>query len=92
VHHEFLHQEQTANYCYYLEVLKHLREYVRRKRPQLWRKNFWFLHHDNVPAHASLLIRDLVWEIRKSHLELGQVSRVLKKDSYVRVSQKVTNQ
>jgi hypothetical protein len=35
VHHEFLRQGQTVNRWYYLEVLKHLRENVRRKRPQL---------------------------------------------------------
>jgi hypothetical protein len=58
VHHELLHQGQTVNVWYYLEVLKRLRENVRRKRPQLWRNNSWFLHHDNAPAHASLLIRD----------------------------------
>jgi histone-lysine N-methyltransferase SETMAR len=60
VHHEFLHQGQTVNRWYYLEVLKRLRENVRRKKPQLWRNNSWFLHHDNAPAHVSLLIRDFL--------------------------------
>jgi hypothetical protein len=46
-----LRSEQTVNHWYYLEVLKCLRENVRRKRPLLWRNNSWFLHHDNVPAH-----------------------------------------
>jgi hypothetical protein len=55
VHHEFLRQGQTVNRCYYLEVLKRIRENVRRRKPQLWRNNSWFLHHDNAPAHASLL-------------------------------------
>jgi hypothetical protein len=43
-------------------VLKCLKENVRRKRPhcQLWRNNSWFLHHDNVPDHASLLIHDFL--------------------------------
>jgi len=35
--------------------LKRLRENVRRKRPDQWRKNTWLLHHDNAPAHADLL-------------------------------------
>jgi hypothetical protein len=60
VHHEFLRQGQTVNRWYYLEVLKRLRANVRRKRPQLWRNNSWFHHHDNAPAHASLLIHDLL--------------------------------
>jgi hypothetical protein len=60
VHHEFLHQGQTLNCWYYLEVLKRLRGNVRRKRPQLWRNNSWYLHHDNASAHASLAIRDFL--------------------------------
>jgi hypothetical protein len=63
VHHEFMRQRQTMNRWYYLEVLKRQRENVSRKRRQLWRKNSWFLHHDNAPAHVSLLISG--WEIRK---------------------------
>jgi hypothetical protein len=55
VHHEFLHQGQTVNHWYCLEVLKRLRENVRRKEPQLWRNNSWF---DNAPAHALLLNHD----------------------------------
>jgi hypothetical protein len=60
VHHEFLRQGQTVKPWYYLEVLKCLRENVWRKRPQLWRNNSWFPHHDNAPAHASLLIRNFL--------------------------------
>jgi hypothetical protein len=40
--HEFLRQGQTVNRWYYLEVLKRLRENVRRRRPQLWRNKSWF--------------------------------------------------
>ena len=39
------------------EVLAHLRDAVRRKRPELWENQTWMFHHDNAPAHASLLIR-----------------------------------
>jgi histone-lysine N-methyltransferase SETMAR len=60
VNHEFLRQGQTVNHWYYLEMLKHLRENVRRKRPQLWRKNSWFLHHDSLSGHALLLTRDFL--------------------------------
>ena len=41
----------------YQEVLARLRDAVRRKRPELWKNQTWILHHDNAPAHASLLIR-----------------------------------
>lgn len=31
---------------------------MRRKRPELWKDNLWFLHHASATAHESLLIRD----------------------------------
>jgi len=40
--------------------MKRLREAVRRKRPEAWTNKTWMLHHDNVPAHASLLIREFL--------------------------------
>ena len=58
VHKEFLPQGQTVNRFYYNDVLRRLRESIRKKRPELWEQNSWFLHHDNAPAHASLQIRE----------------------------------
>jgi hypothetical protein len=60
VHHVFLRQVQRVNPWYYLEVLKRLRENVRKKKPQLWRNNSGFLYHDNGPAYASLEIPDIL--------------------------------
>jgi len=40
--------------------MKRLRAAVRRKRPEAWTNNTWMLHHDNAPAHASLLIREFL--------------------------------
>jgi len=57
VHKEFVPPGQTVNAAFYVEVLKRLRENMRRKRPDQWRNNTWLLHHDNAPAHASLLTR-----------------------------------
>jgi hypothetical protein len=57
VHKEFVPPGQTVNAALYVEVLKRLRENVRRKRPDQWRNNTWLLHHDNVLAHAALLTR-----------------------------------
>ena len=37
VHHEYLPEGSTVNQTYYIEVLKHLRNAIRRKRPELWR-------------------------------------------------------
>ena len=58
VHYEFVPNWQTVNEVYYVEVLKRLREKVRRKRPELFANNSWILHHDNAPAHTALSVRE----------------------------------
>ncbi|UYV61783.1 hypothetical protein LAZ67_1006524 [Cordylochernes scorpioides] len=60
VHHEFLPQGRKVNKEYYLQVMRNLREAIRQKRPDLWKNKNWLLHHDNAPAHTSLLVRDLL--------------------------------
>ena len=60
VHQEFLPQGHTVNKEYYLEVVRLLRGAIRKKRPELWKNNSWFLHHDNAPAHSSLLVRNFL--------------------------------
>jgi len=57
VHHEYAPQDQNINKEYYLEVLRRLRDAVRRKRPDLWATGTWHLHHDNASAHSSQLIQ-----------------------------------
>ncbi|WP_189514017.1 transposase, partial [Streptomyces narbonensis] len=57
VHHEFLPHGQTVNKEYYIEVMRRLREKIRRKRPAAWEANSWMLHQDNAPAHSSLLVQ-----------------------------------
>ncbi|UYV61411.1 hypothetical protein LAZ67_1004761 [Cordylochernes scorpioides] len=32
----------------------------RTKRPELWKNKNWLFHHDNAPAHTSLLVRDFL--------------------------------
>ena len=39
---------------------------MRRKRPELSGKQSWMLHHDNSPAHASLLIRSYLAKYQTS--------------------------
>ncbi|UYV84670.1 hypothetical protein LAZ67_X003052 [Cordylochernes scorpioides] len=60
VHHEFLPQGRTVNKEYYLQVMRNLREAIRQKRPDLWKNKNWLLHHDNAPAHTSLLVCDFL--------------------------------
>ena len=56
VHREFVPRGQMVNKQLYQEVFMCLRDAVHRKRPELWENQIWMLHHDDVPAHASLLI------------------------------------
>ncbi|UYV74793.1 hypothetical protein LAZ67_12001006 [Cordylochernes scorpioides] len=60
VDHEVLPQGRTVNKEYYLQVMRNLREAIRQKRPDLWKNKNWLLHHDNAPAHTSLLVRDFL--------------------------------
>jgi hypothetical protein len=56
VHHSYAPEGQTINKEYYVEVIRHLRDAVWRKRPNLWASCNWQLHHDNAPALSSHLI------------------------------------
>ncbi|UYV66795.1 hypothetical protein LAZ67_4002873 [Cordylochernes scorpioides] len=60
VHLEFLPQDRTVNKEYCLQVMRNLREAIRQKRPDLCKNKNWLLHHDNAPAHISLLVRDFL--------------------------------
>jgi len=71
VHFEFTPQGQTTNQAYYVEILKRIREAVRRKRPELWPNN-WILHHDNAPTHKALSAKQCLPQ--KSITEMGHSS------------------
>jgi transposase len=60
VYHTFVPRGLAVNKEYYLEVVKSLREAVRKKRSDSWWGKKWMLHHDNAPAHASSLIREFL--------------------------------
>jgi hypothetical protein len=48
VNHSYAPVGQTVNKEYYLEVIRHLRDAVRHKRPDLWASRNWQFHHDNA--------------------------------------------
>jgi hypothetical protein len=60
LHNEYASDGQTINKEFYLEVLRRLRESVRRKRREKWRDGDWILHNDNSPAHTSLLVQQFL--------------------------------
>ncbi|GFV30931.1 mariner Mos1 transposase [Trichonephila clavipes] len=57
VHHEYAPQGQTVDKEFYLDVMRRLREAVRRKRPVLSR---WMLHHDGAPAHTANIVQQFL--------------------------------
>jgi hypothetical protein len=67
VHFKFIPQGRTVNQAYYAEILKRLLQAARRKRPQL-RPIDWILHHDNVPAHKALSVKQFL--AQKSVVEM----------------------
>jgi histone-lysine N-methyltransferase SETMAR len=52
---EFAPPGQMVNGKLYCDVLRRLRENIQHKHPDKWRNNSWALHHDNAPAHTSLV-------------------------------------
>jgi hypothetical protein len=50
VHCEFIPDGHTVNKEVYAEILRRLRDAVRRKNPGKWTRNSWFLLHDNAPG------------------------------------------
>jgi hypothetical protein len=59
VHSEFIPPNSTVNCDFYCDVLRHLRENVQRKRPDLLCNRNW-LHHDNTHTHMSLKTTEFV--------------------------------
>ena len=53
VHYEFLPNGKTVNKEYYLSVMRHLREDIRKKRPELWANNSWILHRRTLPDSST---------------------------------------
>jgi histone-lysine N-methyltransferase SETMAR len=48
----------TVNNEMYIDIFRRLRDAVKRKSPEKWRTNSWFLLHDNVPTHQQVVIKD----------------------------------
>jgi hypothetical protein len=53
-----------VNQDIHIDIPRHLRDAFRRKPPEKWRTNSWFLLHDNAPAHLSVLFKDFLAKIK----------------------------
>ena len=56
VHYEFLPQGRTVTKEYHVEVMRWLREAIRQKRTELWKRQSWILHYDKAPAHLLMIM------------------------------------
>ena len=68
VHVDWVPEGQTINQVY-KEVLTNLREWVRRRRPEMWKNGSWVLHHDNTPAHNALSVKTFLMKHKNTVLE-----------------------
>jgi histone-lysine N-methyltransferase SETMAR len=69
VHCEFIPEGQSVNKGMYSDILRRLRDAVRRKRPEKWRANSWFLLHNNAPAHRPVSIKEFIAKNNLTALE-----------------------
>ena len=76
VHYKYAPEGQTINMEYYLQVLRRLREAVRRKRPDMWAAKNFQLHHDNAPAHSAHVINTFLAKNSSSLVTLPTRHRV----------------
>ena len=60
VHKEFVPTGQNVNSGFYCDVLRRLRENVRRRRPELCREQTWLLHRDSAPSHTSVVTQQFL--------------------------------
>ena len=56
VHQEFVPPGMTVNADFYCDVLRRLRENVRRMRPQKWQNQNLIINHDNATTHRSFKV------------------------------------
>ena len=66
---DWVPEGQTVNQVYYKEVLTNLREWVRRKRPEMWKNGSLVLHQDNAPAHNALSVKSFLTKHKITVLE-----------------------
>jgi len=66
---DWVPEGQTVNQVYYKEVLTNLREWVRRRRPEIWKNGSWVLYQDNAVAHNVLSVKTFLTKHKITVLE-----------------------
>ncbi len=56
IHKEFVPDGKGVDRHVYLRTMRELREKLRRRRPQLWRRQSFWLHHDGALAHCADIV------------------------------------
>jgi hypothetical protein len=74
VHCEFVLPNTMVNSDFYCDVLRCLRENVRRKRPERWCNYKWPLHHHNAPTHMCLKTIEFVTKQHGYHFPSSLLS------------------
>ena len=54
---DWVPEGQIVNQVYYKEVLTNPHEWVRKRRPEMWKNSLWVLQQDNAPAHKALSVK-----------------------------------
>ena len=56
--------------------MRHLREAIRLKRPELWATNSWYLHHGNAASHTTLVLRDHFVKIPRTSFRNHRIRQI----------------
>ena len=64
VHDNYAADSETVNRENYVEILRRLRDAVRRKRPAAWKQGDWQLHHVNARAQSSDLLQNFLAKLQ----------------------------
>jgi hypothetical protein len=90
VHGEFVPPNTTVNSDFYCDILRHLRENVQQKRPEVWCNHNWLLQktHTHMRARACMHAHTHIF---RSKMDRGQRTAVLQNaEMYCRTVKKIT--
>ena len=65
----FAPEGQTVNTGYYLQVLRRLRDVIRRKRPETWSSGYWQIHRDRAPVLSSQVVQHFLAKHEIPHVQ-----------------------